>query len=74
MNVAYGYIIIEIQGNNNHIHDFVTYRKRYTEDCNYIYNVLFLKLSCEYLVLNIIFDIFMSLRNFIILKYINSNF
>lgn len=73
MNVAYGYILIKIQGNNNHIHDFVTYRKRYTEDFNYIYNVLLLKLSCEYLVSNIMFDI-LSLRNFIILKYINSNF
>lgn len=47
--------------------------KGYTEDFSYICKVLFLKLSCEYTVLNTIFDIFICLKNFIILKYINSN-
>ena len=58
------YIIKEVWGNNYNLR----FCYLYAEGFIYICNVLFLKLSWEYMVLNIIFDIFICLRIFIILN------
>lgn len=53
---------------NDYIQDSIASVRRYSEGFIYICNVLFLKLSTEYMALNRIFDIFICLKIFMILN------